>query len=382
MLVKIRLISSRTTGARTTVCLPRQLAQAIEGWKARHPEAQIWIIAHSNGGIVARWYIEKEGGKDLVSKLFLIGSPWDGAPKSLEILLNGFDWFLLRALNRFGLQKWIHEAAITFPCFYQLLPGHLPFLRDEKGKVIDIFKDPVLPAGDLQNSLMSNASAFTTELGVRSSVETYCFFGIKQPTTSQGLVKRPSRGNVLEICWQEAEDGDGTIPVHSGLHPFAKERLPFSAGHGDLYTNRPLLDKLHFELVSRYRYGLQAKPPLPKFQAQFKTSNQVYSPGETIDLQVSLRNELTGQPVDDAQVEFLLSYRQSVIKGGLPLSRENEEIEVLAGHLEPNPDMPGEYQGIISAPVNEGYYQLRVRFHVSIEPPFEIQDLILIDPPD
>ena len=46
-------------------------------------------MGHSMGGIAARWYIEKEGGRDFVSRLFLMASPWNGAPKAMHSIFMG-----------------------------------------------------------------------------------------------------------------------------------------------------------------------------------------------------------------------------------------------------------------------------------------------------
>jgi pimeloyl-ACP methyl ester carboxylesterase len=41
---------------------------------------ELVIVAHSMGGLVSRWFIEKEGGKDVVSRLLLCGTPNGGSP--------------------------------------------------------------------------------------------------------------------------------------------------------------------------------------------------------------------------------------------------------------------------------------------------------------
>ncbi|MEM7016325.1 MAG: caspase family protein [Pseudomonadota bacterium] len=38
------------------------------------------IIAHSMGGLVSRWFIEREGGKDVVQHLIMLGTPNQGSP--------------------------------------------------------------------------------------------------------------------------------------------------------------------------------------------------------------------------------------------------------------------------------------------------------------
>jgi pimeloyl-ACP methyl ester carboxylesterase len=43
---------------------------------------QLHIVAHSMGGLVARWFIEQEGGNTLVSRLTMLGTPNGGSPWS------------------------------------------------------------------------------------------------------------------------------------------------------------------------------------------------------------------------------------------------------------------------------------------------------------
>jgi pimeloyl-ACP methyl ester carboxylesterase len=38
------------------------------------------IVAHSMGGLVSRWFIEREGGKDIVNHLIMLGTPNNGSP--------------------------------------------------------------------------------------------------------------------------------------------------------------------------------------------------------------------------------------------------------------------------------------------------------------
>jgi pimeloyl-ACP methyl ester carboxylesterase len=157
----------------------RQLGEAISRWKQNHPGAKAWLIGHSNGGIVSRWYIEKEGGKEHVERLFLMGSPWDGAPQAMQVLLKGLDMFLMRLFGHYvDIQKLTREAILSFPSFYQIVPSRTPFLRDRNGYPVD----PCIHTGWLDNErqhqMMLDARRFNEELGNTLSVESLCFFGV------------------------------------------------------------------------------------------------------------------------------------------------------------------------------------------------------------
>ncbi|MBC6454527.1 MAG: caspase family protein [Hormoscilla sp. SP5CHS1] len=59
----------------------RKLKQRLEavGLGANHGK-QLDIIAHSMGGLIARWFIEREGGNQVVQHLVLVGVPNAGSP--------------------------------------------------------------------------------------------------------------------------------------------------------------------------------------------------------------------------------------------------------------------------------------------------------------
>ena len=97
--------------------LLKQRLQAV-GLGENHGKI-LHIVAHSMGGLVSRWFIEREGGHQVVGHLIMLGTPNAGCPWStvedwalatLSIGLNGlseFTWpvpvmgMLLKAINRF-----------------------------------------------------------------------------------------------------------------------------------------------------------------------------------------------------------------------------------------------------------------------------------------
>ena len=356
----------------------RQLGAAIQKWKTTQPEAQTWIIAHSNGGIVARWYIEKEGGSENVDRLFLLASPWDGAPKTLQILQEGVDVFILRLFNRYGIQRMLRNCALSFPSFYQLLPSHLPFLHDESGKSFDPYKDARWLDDDGQRLMLQDALRFNLDLGSKASTETQCYFGIKQPTTSQGIVKLSPQGGFIDITWENHEDGDGTVPVHSAIHPQATEKIPFAAGHGELYTHPALLDKLHYELINRYRYGALAAVSVGRFKVQFETDRDVYAPGDPIRVWADLSEIESGLPVFGARVQVDLVFSQSLLGG----AQSEEEIKGCADRIQlvESTLTRGRYEGSLVAASHPGYYEVRARMRTKQDRPVELKELILIEP--
>jgi hypothetical protein len=110
------------------------------------------IFAHSMGGLVSRWFIEREEGNQLVDRLVMLGTPNDGSPwpsvkswatTALAVGLNELGKVFWPATILAGLVKATELLDITLG---EMTPGS-PFLRDLFGSL-----DPKVPylliAGD------------------------------------------------------------------------------------------------------------------------------------------------------------------------------------------------------------------------------------------
>jgi len=130
----------------------RLLIRRIEALKRRlgKPDLKFNIIAHSMGGLVARYaamYGDAElsatpkptwaGGRHF-SKIFLLGTPNEGSIESLSSLLNGFS-YVGGGLNLPFIQDITRFDVFTIPSAYQLLPPPGAFVAyDENLKPIEI----------------------------------------------------------------------------------------------------------------------------------------------------------------------------------------------------------------------------------------------------
>ena len=117
----------------------RLLVRRIQDLKRRlgQPDLRFNIIAHSMGGLIAR-YAARYGDADLpaegaqlrptwagashISKIFMFGTPNEGSADAFATLLEGYS--LTEGLRRrlYLLNTLSREAAITVPSIFQLLP--------------------------------------------------------------------------------------------------------------------------------------------------------------------------------------------------------------------------------------------------------------------
>jgi len=91
---------------------------------------EVHIVAHSMGGLVSRWMIEDEGGKEIVSKLVMLGTPNNGSPwagvkdkgvsmvrkwayGSLTLILNGLTTVPIGGVAVAGMMKLIDSIDNT-----------------------------------------------------------------------------------------------------------------------------------------------------------------------------------------------------------------------------------------------------------------------------
>jgi len=354
----------------------RQLGIAIQKWKTNHPDAKVWVIAHSNGGIVARWFIEKEGGNNIIDKLFLLGSPWDGAPKAMQVLFEGPEVFLLRLFNHFNINKLTRETILTFPSFYQLIPFFSPFLFDQNGAAVNPFENNSWLQTDHQVQLLENAKQFYEQLGTDLNVETLCFFGIKQSTTTGGIVHFDSEGDWEKIKWKRVEPGDGTVTVHSAVHEQADEKLPYMVAHGDIYINPAVLDKLEWELRGRYSDAMvpQSTKRTQDLTVQFETNSDQYAPNETIHLLVALHNN-HNDPISEAAITVRLEWAQ-----GIPVLSEIPPLNFPFVTLPNRGDDQGNFRAALKAPEIPGYYRLFAMIETRNNDPLTIEELVLVEP--
>lgn len=79
-----------------------------EAGVARGPVPKLTLVAHSMGGLVSRWLIEKEAGHELVDTLIMAGTPNGGSEwgKAAGFILDGAKFLLMHALNVTGPVKY------------------------------------------------------------------------------------------------------------------------------------------------------------------------------------------------------------------------------------------------------------------------------------
>ncbi len=121
-----------------------------------HPK-KLHIIAHSTGGLLARWFVEKEGGQQIASHLTMLGTPNAGA--SWNQIKAGTTAAIAFAIN--GLS---HNASSDL----NALGGFLKQLETQS-----TVQDQIQPGSDFLNALanpLANSESSSSTLSEHSAI--------------------------------------------------------------------------------------------------------------------------------------------------------------------------------------------------------------------
>lgn len=215
----------------------RRLAAAIDDWKVPGP---ITIIAHSMGCLVARYYIERLGGKNKVERVIFLGGPHAGTPYAFASLLRGPGLLPLGFMN-----ARLREVLLSYPSWYQILPTY-PFAADQRSDFEVLSEETWLL--EEHRPLLRLAREFRAELGTRSSVPSVCVFGYGLKTITAAKVDREPLGTCQRANLVVTPRGDGTIPEVSAVLEGA-EIHPVRQHHGALYVDNDVKMRLKLELT-------------------------------------------------------------------------------------------------------------------------------------
>jgi hypothetical protein len=246
----------RLSNRYTARCLKGVVEPALERWRAQggpFEDAKLAFVCHSMGGLVARWYLECEGGAELTRKLITLGTPYRGALNALDQLVNG----VRQGLGPFRVN--LTEMVRTLPSVHQLLPAYR-CIETAGGLVSTI--DGNVP--ELSSALVEDGWDFHARLDKRagasgaSGYDVHPIVGFAQPTRTTARIVR-GRVEVLWTIDGTDEGGDATVPRLSAAPDAIRPDSPLIGGpvaeqHGSLQSNGWVLDAIEGILTAPIRH--------------------------------------------------------------------------------------------------------------------------------
>jgi len=276
--------------------LQRFVEPQLDSWRRSSgaDNAEIIYLAHSMGGLVARYYLEHLGGWRTCRALITFGSPHRGSLNALDFLSNGFrisggtaKRMLLEAADIAYPELFEQLAATvrTFPSVYQLLCTYEAVqIDDEYRRIVDMSHLPNIDMGRAQEArqLFHEIIKRSVEENLRLdakenySLKTIPVVGIAQDTFQSAYLS----GGRVELSYLPPPkvgsldaDGDGTVPLVSAIPVELenKHREYFVAQqHGFLTSESSMLTALLARIrrlaadSSPHLFGdQQLRPPIP-----------------------------------------------------------------------------------------------------------------------
>ena len=220
----------------------KKLADLIdEIYDAHGEDLKISIVAHSMGGLVARFYLESgEYNSRLsfpkITNLITMATPHQGSPFALTAA-TGMEKRLF--LNKEQVRTVISDTR--YPSVYQLLPPEgEPFAWNLKQgtefEPINIYDKKTSSKLELVEDNLKSAIKFRAKLDPKkrpSHVRYFCFVGTREPTVNN--LKFLDTGSKYRVTKEELKDaGDGTVPSWSS-RLVATQTEPVGGEHGTIY---------------------------------------------------------------------------------------------------------------------------------------------------
>ncbi|MGH8905030.1 MAG: lipase/acyltransferase domain-containing protein [Egibacteraceae bacterium] len=297
-------LSNRVNGIR----LGKRVSPALERWRAlggEFADARLVFVCHSMGGLVARWFVEMEGGAEVTRKIVTIGTPHRGALKALDQLVNG----VRKGIGPLSLD--LTELALSMPSMYELLPQYA--CLEAAGGPLRRIGETSVPG--LATTMMDDAARFHRDLdgaaAAHGAYDLHPIVGTRQRTPTTARITGRSLHPLYRIGGGD-ERGDATVPRLSAT----PERLPpdspsvrwVADQHGALQHNSAVFDELERVLIApSVIHRASADLELEAQVAELVLAGEeieVHASvdgGERIALQADVADE-TGRPVTEIRL--------------------------------------------------------------------------------
>ena len=239
-------LSGRTSADR----LDKAIGSKLNAWRdsEKDPGAKVILIAHSMGGLVARYWLEVLGGWDRCRALVTFGTPFQGSLDAVGYVANGYK----KALVDLG------DVLRSCPSVYELMPIYRAvnrdgtWLRPSEVTIPRAVDDYVRAAADFHDE-MKNAHALniTNQKYLDGGYTVVPFIGVHQTTNQSATItdgKLVIDRTFPDWMDPDLEGGDGTVP-RAAATPEETDTDPFGASfmgeqHGSLQNNFYALDDL------------------------------------------------------------------------------------------------------------------------------------------
>jgi pimeloyl-ACP methyl ester carboxylesterase len=308
----------RRTNRASAQNLKRTAEPALDAWRRKtgNSEARLILIAHSMGGLVSRWYLEKLDGWKRTRSLITFGTPYRGSVNAVDSLHAG----MRKRIGPFKLVD-LTAALRSFQSVYELLPiypcvdtgiGDLARMSEAKVPHVDPFRVEAALAfhHEIRDAVAEHQEDPEYTVG---GYRIHPITGIEQPTHQSVLV----RGDEVRMLrtWKGRDlSGDGTVPRVSAVPlEIVDAQAGMFAGeqHGSLQNDTAVLKHLRglltgrsidltmFEGMEPARIGVEVEE---LFEAREPIPISARSDRDDLELTADVSNADSGQIVSSVEL--------------------------------------------------------------------------------
>jgi len=237
--------------------LRRQSQDWLKARRQKYSDARLILIAHSMGGLVARAFLELEGGWGDTRALITFGTPYRGSLNALGFIANGFR----KGIGPLSID--LTNMLRSFTSVYQLLPTYLCFDPGD-GELVRPGETASIPnmkpvkaraALDFHREIRDRVNDHRQDQKyLADGYRIYPIVGYAQPTLQSALLRGDQ---VLLRRDRKGKDagGDGTVPRPSAIPEEMGDpkRAMFSASaHSSVQNAEEVLNHLQGLFTSDY----------------------------------------------------------------------------------------------------------------------------------
>jgi pimeloyl-ACP methyl ester carboxylesterase len=224
--------------------------------RRRFPAARLVFVAHSMGGLIARYYAECLDTEKLTRRIITIGTPFTGAAKALAVLANGYASLGPRRFHFDELVRSLPSVAELLPAYACVGPSP-DALRPLSDAAV-----PGLPAVCRQRAQQFHQQIRTAIAANGDARPSYhALMSCHQKTATWASVADGRDEVLLHSPEDLFQRGDGTVPRCSAAPPEWEDDAAsvfVSGRHASLQQQRHVVLQVHGIVTARPRRPMAA----------------------------------------------------------------------------------------------------------------------------
>ena len=267
--------------------LGRELAARI----AADPATEVYLVAHSMGGLVARAALHADAGQlPKLKRLVMLGTPNFGSFAPVLVYRGLYPF-----LKKLALLDLAHSAEELGGKIMNNLPGLMEMMpQRSKFSSFDLYDLAQWPAsgGRPDANVLANVPAAQQKFAV-DPARFVMIAGVNQETTTS------VRSIAGELVFERSNAGDGTVPLDFAVLPDILTYY-YAEGHGELPKN----PTLHRAVVDILRNGSTASLPTEWQRSRAEWKRTVAESDLRLELDAQVQRSRAAMTAEDLRTLF------------------------------------------------------------------------------